>query len=685
LRYSLVTVIVLILVVVGSSCGTQCEEPSSTCEELSAIPEGIELRGLPSFSPDGVTMVYLAQEGLELELYDRCTAEARQFNFISPIYNPQISPGAESVFYTQLSESGYFSELWTLDLETGQKTKLTDEEYGDIYSYVISPDGSYLAFWAFHDNSNRQSLFLMRLTTPPDIHPVGGEMAALSIDDYIQPVFTTDGDRVLFAFKDTIYVINVSGHQLEKVVDVGKQVRQLSAASDYGVFVARQDSYYQVFSVNLRTGEIEKLTLDETNKLLPCLAEDGYLYYLDAGATLSPERLSYLVWLTSRNSTSVFKDYRNDWGRLAWDESYALEFLITAYQAFSDDYFREEFVNHAGPLLGNMDINLGIADYNGLSTYGWSATRYSIDKVSRKRDVVHDGMIGVPLAKYIMLTKDETHLDSELEQDLLDVLLNLVMLHDEEWVEHETDDLAITEEIEGYYIFPEGSPAEFDGVNLPFNQQNRFGTLLVQLYEISGEPRYLDMALKMGSVFQRHLIPSNGGYSWPYWWGKAATGWNEDDDVSANTPTYDGHQGLDNIDYATLELEFVTALAQYGVFDNEDMERFANTYLDPASDMAFRKSKVRALLSEYSERVTAEMGEIDIMGEPWPYIPYLGLMLEDGNDLSWELKRIDTGTTAEPETLFSGNNLVYFLKTGAGIAIVDKGQNQPYTIELLPE
>jgi hypothetical protein len=130
-------------------------------------------------------------------------------------------------------------------------------------------------------------------------------------------------------------------------------------------------------------------------------------------------------------------------------------------------------------------------------------------------------------------------------------------------------------------------------------------------------------------------------------------------------------------------LEFVTSLAQYGVFDNEDMEKFVNTYLSPDSRIRFLKSKAGALLSNYSQTVIAEMGEIEIMAEPWQYIPYLGLALEDDNGVIWQLKRMDTATTGETTTLFSGNDLVYFIETGAGITIIGKYPEQPYTIKFL--
>jgi len=673
---------VLVLLLSGSGCGIPHEE----IKEISTLSEGIEIRGVPSFTKDGVTMVYMDQESLTLKLYDYHTEEVRRFAFPFPIYNPKISPDGERLFYTQLPETSYFSELWTLDLETGRKLRLTGEENGDIYSYAIAPGGSCLAFTAFHDSLNRQDLYLIRLTTPHELFSIDGDMPKMTIDDFVQPVFSTDGEEVLFALREKIYIMDVSSCQLMRTINVGKPVHFLSAFSCYGVFVTIQDGYYQVFSAHLQTGEVKQLTFDSTNKLLPFIAEGGYLYYLDTGETLNPRQLSYMVWLMGRNSTSVFKDYRNDWGRLSWGESYALEFLITAYKAFPDEYFLEEFANHASSVLESMDIKLGIKDYSGISTYGWCATRYSIDKRSRMRGVVNDGMLGVPLAEFVKLTKDKAHIDSKISkvaQDSLEALRYLEKLHNEERVEHDADILAITKEEEGYYIFPKGSPAKYDGANLPFNQQNRFGTLLISLYEIDGESHYLDKALKVGRVFHRHLIPDNEGYKWHYWWGKASTGWDEDEGISTNTPSYDGHQGFDARGYATLELEFVTRLAQYGVFDDEDMQKFVNTYLNPDSRIKFINLKASALLSKYSEKIIEKMKKIDVLNEPWQYIPYLGLVLEGDSNTIWKLKKVDIATKDEPVILFEGDNLEYFIKSGGNIAVVRKEQDQPYKVNIL--
>lgn len=682
MRYSIAISIVLVLLLLGSGCGIPVEEIKDT----GTISGSIEIRGVPSFTKNGAKMVYIEQETSALKLYDWHTNEVRQFTFSHPVYNPKISQDGKKLFYTQLSEAGYFSELWTLDLETGRKLRLTGEENGDVYSYDIAPDGSCLAFMAFHDRENCQAISLIHLTGQPEIFPIGGDVPEIKTPGgLIQPIFSSDGKEVFFPWRKKIYVIDIPSSQVVNTINVGKPIHFLSTFSHYGVFVSLKDGYYQVFSADLGTGEVEQLTFDITNKLLPFINEDGCLYYLDTGDTLNLRKLSYLAWLTSRNSTSGFKDYRNDWGRVSWSEGYFLDFLITAFKAFSDEYFLEEFANHASSVLGSMDIKLGIRDYSGISTYGWSATRYSIDKKSRMRMVVNDGMIGVPLAEFVKLTKDEAYgpTVAEVAEEVLETLRYLVEAHDEEWREHDVDSLAITRKEEGYYIFPKGSPHWSDGINLPFNRQNRFGTLLIWLYEIDGESQYLDKALKLGRLFHRHLIPDNEGYKWYRWGGKALTGWNKGEEISTNTPSYEGHQNFDSAGYATLELEFVTKLARYGVFDDEDMQKLVNTYLNPDSTIKFFNLKAGALLSRYSEEIAKKMRKIDILGESWEHIPYLGLVLGDNGSTTWRLKKVDVAAKAERVVLFEGDNLIYFIKSGAEIAVISKAQDQLYDVKIL--
>lgn len=683
MRYSIAINTMLILLLLVSGCGISDKEGKNDSIES----KGVEIRGVPSFTKNGVIMAYMNQGTFIVKLFDWQTKEVKQFTFSRPIYNPKLSPNGRKLFYTQLSEHGYFSELWTLDLEIGQKLRLTNEENGDVYSYAVAPDGSCLVFTAFLDSLNHQIISLISLASPPQTHSLSGDMPQMSIDDLARLTFSPDGKKVIFPYEGEIYVVDVSKCQITKVY-VGKSIHFLSAFSHYGIFIGRQDGYYQIFSTDLQTEELRQLTFDRTNKLLPLIGEDGYLCYLDTGNTLNLRKLSYLIWLTGRNSTSVFRDYRNDWGRLAWGESYALEFLITAYKAFDDEYFLREFVNHTESVLEDMDIKLDIKDYNGISTYGWSATRYSADKESRMRCVVHDGMIGVPLAKFVKLTRDRGYSDptiAKVAQESLETLRHLVELHSEEWIEHDVDTLGITRQGEGYYIFPKGSPARTDGINLPFNQQNRLGTLLISLYEIDGESHYLDKALKLGRVFRRHLITDDKGFKWRYWWGKASTGWNEAEKISTNMPSYKGHQGFDSVGYATMELEFITKLASYGVFDNEDMQKFVNTYLNPDSVIHFHNSKTGALLSQYSNgKIVLKMREIDALNEQWKYVPYLGLVLGDDGNTTWKLKKVNINAESKPVVLFEGDNLIYFTKSGANIAVICKGQDQPYNVKILP-
>ena len=642
---------------------------------------------MPSVSQDGRLVAFVEPGGPVLAVQDVLTGEARRFTFSLPVSDPQLSPDGGTVFFTRLHEDCYFTELWSLDLASGDEYRLTSLEQGDVYNYAVAPDSSCLAFTAFHDDGNRQQLFLLPLAEPCRPRTVDGEMPRLKIDDFPELVFSPDSRRLLFAYERTIYIVDLDPFRMSGRIEVGKPVYFLSSSTGSVLFVSLHDDFYQVFSADTETGELEQLTFGGTHKLLPVIGDDGFLYYLDAGETLNARKLSELLWLVGNTSASIFRDYRrNDWGRIAWGDSYALEFLITAYEEYADEYFLQEFARRAEAVLASMDVERGVEDYRGVSAHGWSATRYSYDKDSRMRVAVHSAMVGVPLAEFVRQFRESGRSDPELVElagRAHEALRLLARTHEDQWVEHSGDPLDITEEGEGYCISPRGSPARDDGVNLPFNQQNRLGTMLVKLYELDGEAGYLDRALKMARVFRRHLVPDGEGYRWPYWWGKGLEGWAESEALSTNRPSSSGHRNLDAWSYATMELEFVASVSAYGVFDEDAMTRLVETYLDPESAMGFDRLKAGALLAAHGTGIPEYLRGLDVLGGPWQSVPYLSRVLGEQGDATWRLKRASAGNAAKAETVFEGESLLSFVRHGSALAVVSKERNEPYQVALL--
>lgn len=497
---------------------------------------------------------------------------------------------------------------------------------------------------------------------------------------------------MIFLYENVIYLVDLASLQIEKVdLHMDAHFLSISADSRYGVFAGSDGGFYQIFMLDLQNGSVQQLTHTNSNKILPYMDIDGNTYYIDCGEFWSFKKLAWLSLLI--NHVQRFKTYTNEWGRLSWGETLVLDFLVASYKAFKDEYFAREFENHARWVLGNMDIERGLADYQGVSTYGWSATRFSYDRQSYMSEPVLTAMVATPMAEFVELCLHDAGLRNRFESifsELVRVLPELGHAHDDEFVEYESDILSITEEGEGYYIHPKGSPYIRDGANTAFNRQNKMGTFLILLYNITGDGSYLDKAVRLGRVFKRHLIETDGMYEWYYAWGKRVTGWTAEENISINTPSFSGRVGYDKT-YSAMEMEFVCGLYPYGVFDDTDIRKFIATYLsyDIRNELGPRQIvKIGSLLLQTQEGFEKEIVNkargvdllISVESRVPIQIPYMSLISGNSEGSRWSLRRMDASGVEEELFVEERDTLVHFSICKNKIYSIHKENDTDYSI-----
>lgn len=109
----------------------------------------------PSFTQNYTKMAYMEQgEEFTIRLYDWETHEIQEISYLRPVFEPRICGDGKKLLYLKLLEDGNHSELWRRDLETGGDRRLTDETYGDVYSYAVSPNNLHVVFVTFEDGRN---------------------------------------------------------------------------------------------------------------------------------------------------------------------------------------------------------------------------------------------------------------------------------------------------------------------------------------------------------------------------------------------------------------------------------------------------------------------------------------------------------------------------------------------------
>jgi Tol biopolymer transport system component len=148
----------------------------------------------PAFSPDGTTIAFRSERGGGGIFVMGATGESvRRMSDVG--YNPSWSPdGAKIVVATEavdqpLGRSG-LSELWTIDVATGEKRRLFE---GDAVQPAWSPLGDRIAFWAIPKDTAQRDLWTIPAT--------GGTPVAVTQDLPLDwnPIWSADGKSLYFA------------------------------------------------------------------------------------------------------------------------------------------------------------------------------------------------------------------------------------------------------------------------------------------------------------------------------------------------------------------------------------------------------------------------------------------------------------------------------------------------------
>jgi hypothetical protein len=111
----------------------------------------------------------------------------------------------------------------------------------------------------------------------------------------------------------------------------------------------------------------------------------------------------------------------------------------------------------------------------------------------------------------------------------------------------------------GLYQFRRGENQIFDGVWLPYNMQNAFGLVLIELYRATGDSRYRDRVVELANTFRSEWTETEDRVFWHYWPARFFLGWNSDSNISMNMPQRDPATNpvFEDVSHAGINVRFV--------------------------------------------------------------------------------------------------------------------------------
>ncbi|MCK5652147.1 MAG: PD40 domain-containing protein, partial [Gemmatimonadetes bacterium] len=204
--------------------------PASGGKAVQVTPDGIPY--YPRWSPDGervllrwvrldedppVRMAYVPAEGGDVV---EIPWPGRPFMSRVPGGGHNVSPDGKSIVVSASREpyrtGGEWPDVWTIPLDGGPPTRLTNDESQEGYP-CWSPDGKWVAFAGWHEESEGDGFGAIYM-----VPAEGGETRRISsASDGVGPgaiAFSPDGERIAFFSNGTITTIPVEGGHAEVLV-----------------------------------------------------------------------------------------------------------------------------------------------------------------------------------------------------------------------------------------------------------------------------------------------------------------------------------------------------------------------------------------------------------------------------------------------------------------------------------
>ena len=246
---------------------------------------------------------------------------------------------------------------------------------------------------------------------------------------------------------------------------------------------------------------------------------------------------------------------------------YRIELTSPAELVVRDETEDKEIARHA------YESPLVIADVPGakltMKGKAKAGAKFAIKTVAPEsiEYQVHDGMVTYPIAQFIEVVYGDPTLH-ERYMKKAEAYASLIAEHFFEKWEKTWVDLP---DGSGLYKFTPHETQRFPNTSLPHNQYLAPARTWLVLQDVRGLPQreqYRDRVTKMAKYFKKHLRLKGNAYVWRYW-----------DPLPGETHVRS--RSSEDIGHGSIDIGFVVEAWRRGiVFTDEDIGRFANTYVD---------------------------------------------------------------------------------------------------------
>ncbi|MEQ1813023.1 MAG: hypothetical protein ABL860_01030, partial [Candidatus Nitrotoga sp.] len=278
-------------------------------------------------------------------------------------------------------------------------------------------------------------------------------------------------------------------------------------------------------------GSIEKADYGSHSVFLSGNSQDAALVSIsgDPAGQLLYAALDRFLRIDSED----FSSSNNEAGRLAWFQSYRLAAAAHLGSATEDVSLQLRAVNSAMAILDQADVN-----------GNFPSIRYSLGD---------DPVVFSLHSAWIYHAAFETYdwLTVNQKQRLVDYASRSFASFEADWLDY------------GYRFTP-GTDLLLDGVIQPFNMQSAMGLLALDLYNVTGNVRYLNRTEQIYDRILAELVEVQGVNVWHYWPQMFTNGWAMATFESANAPTWPAvpPDTYEDVYHAIISIPFLLSAAK---------------------------------------------------------------------------------------------------------------------------
>lgn len=474
-------------------------------------------------------------------------------------YEILVSEDGTYILYS-IPEGGKTSDLHLYNTETEEHTVITDNEYYIEFDIAVDDAGNFA--YLLHDRSQSYpQVYLngdMLTGVPSDLrlhscilfentlfflgdNSVSGKSKIFSYDIENKDLVSADLEQMVYGFHIVDSHFYLIGQSMESY-----QYEVVKLSSDLEHRTMIYQSEFPCFMVS---------SSQETPNIIQVQSENDGIYLWNA-----------YMWYYKSQINNTFSLSNNFSGRLTWNVTYRIKGMLELYLKTKDPNIKEDLIESCHNLILQTNNNMELPIDNK-DDFLWATKVYGLD-TSQSIDLLVSNATILDALLEVLMVGDI--LDKETEEKIIDLAESVYLYFEEDYAD-------------GFYKFRKDIHFWSDGVKLPFNQQNIFGSVLCKLYEITKEEQYKERAFALAESFQKEFVyTETGSLIWHYWFYDFYQGWEESDNISTNTPSRKAATTIlyEDLSHASLNVEFILNFIEtFGeeVFTYEDVLKLSHT------------------------------------------------------------------------------------------------------------